>query len=138
LVHPGSDPGTEVKPWVKSTVGGRAEPRAVTRVNPEQASKGKMRVPIRPKDGEGRCGGRGGTETDALWLAGVLGTARGEGLLGNVGGPLWEAGRDCRRRKSRRPWRESERLMVPMKPVTTVEGRGLTSGCLGGGRRSGD
>jgi hypothetical protein len=45
------------------------------------------------------------------------------------------AGRDCRRRGSRRPGRESERPMVPVKPVTTVEGRGLTSGCLGGGER---
>jgi hypothetical protein len=32
-------------------------------VNPEQASKVEMRVPIRPKDGEGRSGEREGTET---------------------------------------------------------------------------
>ena len=92
-----------------------------------------------PTEGRGRPQRRAGEpRRNALRLAGVLGAARGEGLLGNVGDPSWEAGRDCRRRTSRCPWRESERLMVPTKPVTTVEGRGLTSGCLRGRSGSGD
>ena len=78
-------------------MGGRAKPRAVTRVNLEQASKVKMRAPIRLNDGEGRSGERSKPRRAALRLAGVVRTARGEGLLRNVGGPLGEAGRDCRR-----------------------------------------
>lgn len=73
----------------------------------------------------------------ALRLAGVMGTARGEGLLGNVGDPQRVAGRDCRRRARWRPLWESERLMVLKKPLITVEGRGLTSGCSRKQGRSG-
>lgn len=137
-MHPGSDPGTQVKPWVKSTMGGRAEPRAVTRVNPEQASKVEMRVPTRPKDGEGRRGERGNRDAALFGSPGYW-----EQHAVKAYWATWETrhGRQVATAdagKSRRPWRESERLMVPVKPVTTVEGRGLTSGCLRGGEGSGD
>jgi hypothetical protein len=115
---------------VKSTLGRRAKLRAVTRVNPEQAPKVKSWMPIPPNREEGRCTSGKNRNEHRLWSTGVVGAARNEGLLGNVGDSLWAAGRDCRRRRGRRPKRESERLMVPVKPLTTVEGRGLTSGCL--------
>jgi hypothetical protein len=128
---PESNPGTQsVRPWVKSTLGRQAKLRAVTRVNPEQAPKVQMWMPILPNRGEGRCASGKNRSEHRLWSTGVVGTARNECLLGNVGDSLWEAGRDCRRRHGRRPWRVSERPMVPVKPLTTVEGRGLTSGCL--------
>jgi len=41
----------------KAASGGRAIQRAVTRVKPEQASKSIMRMPTRPKCGEGRVNG---------------------------------------------------------------------------------
>ena len=122
-----------MKPWVKPTLGGRAKPRAVTRVNLEQASKVKMRAPIRLNDGEGRSGERSKPRRAALRLAGVVRTARGEGLLRNVGGPLDRWGRQvatANAGEAGEPGRESERPMVPMKLVMTVEGRGLTSGCF--------
>src|SRR5260370_39129098 len=59
----------------------------------------------------------------ALRLAGGVGAARGEGLLGNVGGPFGAAGRDCRRRESRRPRREAAERMGPGQTVKTAERR---------------
>ena len=61
-VRLGSDPvgameqSITSKPWEQmSTSGGLATVRAVTRVNPEQASKVKPRRPTRLGNGEGRC-----------------------------------------------------------------------------------
>jgi len=99
-------------------------------VKPEQASKVEMRVPIRLYHGEGRCEGTEQPRRAALDSPGYWAQHAVKILLGNVGDPLRAAGRDCQCRESRQSARESERLMVPMKPVTTVEERGLTSGCL--------
>jgi hypothetical protein len=61
-------------------------------VNPEQASKVLMRPPTWPLRGEGRCvSGKQPTSAPGTG-AGVVGAAREEGSLGNVGGPDWEAG----------------------------------------------
>jgi YVTN family beta-propeller protein len=57
-------------------------------VNPEQASKVLMRPPTRQLRGEGRCvSGKQPTSAPGTG-AGVLGAAREEGSLGNVGGPI--------------------------------------------------
>jgi len=48
-------PGVVKPPGKMSSKGGLANPWAATRVNPEQASREKMREPTRPQFGEGRC-----------------------------------------------------------------------------------
>jgi hypothetical protein len=73
---------------VKSTLGRQAKLRAVTRVNPEQAPKVKMWMPILPNRGEGRRASGKNRSEHRLWSTGVVGTARNESLLGNVGDSL--------------------------------------------------
>ncbi len=54
-------------PGRKPAKGGRAKTRAVTRVNPEQASKVKMWMPTRLNNGEGRSeAGKEPTQAPAL------------------------------------------------------------------------
>ncbi len=58
-MHPGSDPGTFLREALgKAHFGWVSEAVGRTRVNPEQASKVKLREPIRLNNGEGRCGER--------------------------------------------------------------------------------
>jgi hypothetical protein len=88
----------------------------------------EVAAPSLQRTGEGRCGSVVITgETDPA--AGVMATARAEGFLSNVRGP---AGRSwmSERRERRRTCRESDRPIVPVKRVMTVEGRGLTFGAL--------
>jgi len=100
-------------------------------VNPEQASKVLMRPPTRQLRGEGRCvSGKQPTSAPGTG-AGVVGAAREEGSLGNVGGPGREAG-----------LRLATARLVPLPPgvgeahgtdetgESPAEGRGLTSGML--------
>ena len=95
--------------WVEQT---RGLQRAV---NPEQASKVHRCPPTRHQRGEGRCG-PGKQPTRALGTGtGVMGAAREEGSLGNVGGPEWEAGGDSQRHVWCRSRQDSERPMVPVK-----------------------
>ncbi len=97
--------------------------QAVTRVNPEQASKGKSWMPTRLNNGEGSMGReatdartgsvhRGnGNGMQARWL-GSLGEARADGgdsnVGGKAGGPVWA----------------SERTIVPAKPGNAGGGKG--------------
>jgi hypothetical protein len=88
----------------------------------------EVAAPSLQRTGEGRCGSVETTEaTDPA--AGVMAVARAKGCLSNVRGP---AGRSVRskRRDRWRTGRESDRPIVPLKRVTTVEGRGLTFGML--------
>jgi hypothetical protein len=100
-------------------------------VNPEQASKVHMRSPTRHQRGEGRCV-PAKQPTDAVGTdAGVMGAAREEGSLGNVGDPEGRAGSQL---ATARP--------VPVPPgvgeahgteetgESPAEGRSLTSGML--------
>lgn len=92
-------------------------------------------APSLQQTGEGRRGS--GLETEwPLPAAGVMTTARAEGSLRNVRGPAGRP-RGRRRHQGRRTGRESDRPIVPkgrrslpVKPLTTAEGRGLTSGVL--------
>jgi hypothetical protein len=88
----------------------------------------EVAAPSLQRTGEGRRGSVVITgETDPA--AGVMATARAKGFLSNVRDP---AGRSwlSERRARRRTCRESDRPIVPMKRVTTAEGRGLTFGVL--------
>jgi hypothetical protein len=125
------------KPWITSTLGGQAKLRAVAQANSEQASKDESRVPTLPFCGEGHAGQRDPRRTLAR-PAGVWGTARSEGRWINVGDPPRGGVATLTLAAGQPPRRKSERPMVPTKPVTTVEGRGLTSGCLGSGQGCGD
>ena len=79
----------------KSTLGGRANPQAVTCVKLEQASKQKMWMPTCPLFREGQSGpGRNPTRERVMPITeapdrstGVVSTACGEGNLGNRGKP---------------------------------------------------
>ena len=63
--------------------------------------------------------------------AGVMATARVEGSLCNVRGPIGRRrATGGERRIRRRAGRESDRPIVPVKPLIPAEGRGLTSGVL--------
>jgi len=126
------------KPWVTSIWDGQAKLRAVADANPEQASKDESRMPTLPFCGEGHAS-QGDPRRTLARSAGVWGTARSEGRWVNVGDPSWARGRDPHAgHGAGGSGRKSERPMVPMKPVMTVEERGLTSGCLGSGQGCGD
>jgi len=88
-----------------------------------------------PLDSRGRlpCDGKSQPipmRRDPSRFIGVVGTARREGFLGNVRGPKRRGSRPRRLSGRGGRFRESERPIVPKKPVTTVEERGLTSGVL--------
>jgi len=71
---------------VKGSLSDSATVQAVTRVNAEQASKRQMREPTQPKDGEGRCRGKTGSEPIPVHgPAGVVATACAEGEQRNTG-----------------------------------------------------
>ena len=75
-----------------SALGGLANRRAETQVNPEQASKVKSWSPIRFRVGEGRSVRVKQLTNAALTATGVVGSARREGLGRNVGDPGLSAG----------------------------------------------
>src|ERR1039457_4707963 len=133
----------------KSTYGGRASWRAVTRGKLEEASKAAMWTPTRRKTGEGRTDGEepgaGARPHDnrraLIGSTGVVSTARRKGNRASVG----EA-RDGR--GSRDPRTSSERAAEHMgvgkgqryrgSRVTPVEGRALASGEFGKEEGTGD
>ena len=133
----------------KSTHGGRAIWRAVTRVKLEQASKAAMWTPTRPKIGEGStdgeepgAGARHNHNRRALiGSAGVVSTARQKGNRASVG----EA-RDGRGNREPRtsPERAADHLGVGKgqryrgSRVMPVEGRALTSGVFEKEERTGE
>jgi hypothetical protein len=107
--------------------------QAVTRVKLEQASKVKMWTPTRLRNGEGSTGreesGAGtrklATNEHLIRSTGVVSTACREGDLGQWG--RLGAGGDRvpeRRQKGRRPVRESERVVRPMRPGNAGGGKG--------------
>jgi hypothetical protein len=87
----GNRPGRSLV--TKSTEGGRATLRAVTRVKLEQASKVTSWTPTRPFSGEGRARRGRNRRMHSPWSTGVVSTARREGELGNRGRPGRGGGR---------------------------------------------
>ena len=114
----------------RPTQGGSASIRAVTRVNPEQASKVMMRMPTRLSNGEGRRAKEKQPTRASFVIAGVMGVARVKGSCTQRGRPDRVRGCDSRRRIRRRPGRESERLVVPGKPGNAGGGKGPHFGVL--------
>jgi hypothetical protein len=93
---------------------------AITRVKPEQASKVQLRMPTRPRIGEGSTDGEVGS-TAPVRSAGVVGMARRKGDAGNVGDPLgWNVSSIAAAMRTR--W-ESERVIVPLKPCNGGGGK---------------
>jgi hypothetical protein len=111
----------------KAALGGRANWRAVTQVNPEHASKVEWWTPTLAKEGEGRTGGEA---TDARIRPVHRGS--GDSTSGRYHG---QRGRPVRvrpwlqRRPGRRPGQESERVIVPLKPGNAGGGMDPYFGC---------
>ena len=97
-------------------MGDRAKRRAVTRVKPEQASKGKLRTPTLPENGEGRTDWGSSRQMHPNWSAGVMGTARRDSWLGNRGRPALGEGSVLNDVLGHRPARASDRAVVAAKP----------------------
>ena len=98
--------------------------RAITRVNPEQASKVKSWTPTRPNIGEGRRA-RGKRPTNAPV---VVHRGMGNGTHGRFSGQRGKPTADERLRRSTRPrgwWSAwvSERLTVLLKPGNAGGGK---------------
>ncbi len=136
-VRLGSDPSGAMeqsimsKPWEQmSTSGGLATVRAVTRVNPEQASKVKSRRPTRLGNGEGRraAGKQPMQAPVALRRGNGDGTCRRP--LSQRGRPGPMRGRGPQRRLGRRSVRESDGPIVPRKPGNAGGGKGSDFGAL--------
>jgi hypothetical protein len=105
-------------------------------VKPEQAPKGKV-VDADPTDIRGRPRTwREDRRSIARWSTGVVGAACVHGDVRNTGG-LAERDCDPNTPSGRGASQESEGSTVPMKRVTTVEGRGPGSGCFTRNGRSG-
>jgi len=103
--------------------GARAKRRAVMRVNPEQASKGKSWTPTRPKNGEGSTVSGSSRRTHRDRSIGVMGTARRERESRNRGDPPWTRVVPRHRRLGRWSGRESDRVIVPSKPGNAGGGK---------------
>ena len=108
----------------RPALGGFANPWAVTRVNPEQASKVMFRTPTRLRFGEGRCA----TAKQPTSAAVAVRRGSRNGTWGRLspqrGRPEGARGRD-----PQDPWwgwhlRESERPIVPSKPSNVGGGKG--------------
>jgi hypothetical protein len=131
VVHHGSHPdgsgwrrpGPKLR-GQKAVPDGPANPQAATRVNPEQASKVKLRTPTRLNNGEGR---RAPGKQPPI-APGAVRRGNGSGMRGRVhvqrGRPGRERGRHPRRPFGGRSDRESEGLVVPMKPGNAGGGKG--------------
>jgi hypothetical protein len=107
----------------KAALGGRAIWRAVTCVKPEQASKVKKWTPTRLNYGEGRVGWGSNRCAHPFRSAGVMGTARQKGVSGNRGIPVRGGGSVFNVVCGGGPGRESDRVMVPLRPGNAGRGK---------------
>ena len=84
------------------------------------------RMPIQRNDGEGRSRWMETIDVESSGSTGVVGAARAQGEVRNTGDPPARQ----HGHSGRGATRESEGLVVPMKRVTTVEGRSPGSDVL--------
>ena len=102
-------------PATKSALGGRANRRAVMRVKPEQASKGKLWTPTRPEFGEGSTIWGSSRQMHLDRSTGVMGTARRDRGSRKRGRPVLGEGSDLNGAAGHRLRRELDRVAGPMK-----------------------
>jgi hypothetical protein len=120
-VRMGNRPGRS--PVTKAAPGGRANRRAVTCVKPEQASKGKSWTPTRPEYGEGSTVWGSSRQTHPDRSIGVMGTARRDRGSRKRGRPVPDEGSGLNDAKWHRSARESDRVVVPLKPGNSGGGK---------------
>jgi len=117
-------------PVTNVAVGGGANRRAVTCVKPEQASKGKSRTPTRPENGEGSMVWGSSRQMHPSQSTGVMGTARRDRGSRKRGRPVAGEGSGLNDAVWHRSTRESDRVVVPLKPGNSGGGRTRTSGAF--------
>ena len=114
--------------WAKlrgqqATLGGPASPQAATRVNPEQASKGKLWTPTRLRNGEGRRA----TGKQPSCAPAAVHRGSGSGMRTRMSGQRGRSGQVRGRspQHSFGEWRDrkSEGLVVPQKPGNAGGGK---------------
>jgi hypothetical protein len=84
----------------------------------------KSRMPTRLDNGEGRAGQGSNRHEHLFRSAGVVGTARRKGGSGNRGRPVLDGGCGSNAVFGRRSGRESDRVMVPLRPGNAGGGKG--------------
>ena len=129
----GNRPGRS--PATKAALGGRANRRAVMRVKPEQASKGKSWTPTQPKDGEGGAERGSSRQTHPNRSTGVMGTARRDRRVRKRGRPVLDGGSGLDSAVGRWSSRESDRVVVPTKPGNSGGGKVPDFWCVFRSRR---
>jgi hypothetical protein len=107
-----------------------ANRRAVTCVKPEQASKGKSWTPTRPKHGEGSTVRGSSRQTHLDRSIGVRGTARRDRGSRKRGRPVTDEGSGLNDAKWHRSTRESDRVVVPLKPGNSGRGKDPDFWCV--------
>jgi hypothetical protein len=110
-------------PATKAALGGRAKRRAVIRMKPEQASKGKLWTPTQPENGEGSMAWGSSRQTHPSRSTGVMGTARRDRKSRKRGSPALGEGSGLNGAVRRRLVRESDRVIVPAKPGSSGGGK---------------
>ena len=93
-------------------------------MKPEQASKGELWTPTRPKNGEGSTVWGSSRQTHLDRFTGVMGTARWDRGARKRGRPVLDGGSGLNVAARRRSAWASDRVVVPSKP-----------GNAGGGKR---
>jgi hypothetical protein len=93
-------------------------------VKPEQASKGKSWTPTHQTDGEGSTVWGSSRQMHLDWSTGVVGTARRDRRTRKRGRPAFDEGSGLNGAARHRSTRDSDRVVVPLKP-----------GNAGGGKR---
>jgi len=117
-------------PATKAALGGRANRRAVTCVKPEQASKGKLWTPTRPENGEGSTVWGSSRQMHLDRSTGVVGTARRDRGSRKRGRPVPDGGSGLNGADRHRSERESDGVVVPLKPGNAGGGKGPDFWCV--------
>ena len=124
----GNCPGRS--PATNAASGGGANRRAVTCVKPEQASKGKLWTPTRPEFGEGSTAWGSSRQMHLGRSTGVMGTARRDRGSRKRGRPVRDEGSGLNGAARCRSVRESDRVVVPLKPGNSGGGKGPDFWCV--------